>query len=369
MHVVVLGAGYAGISLVAKLERRLSSEVTLTLVDQHDYHLVQHLLHRVVREPSLADRISIPLEDLLDRAHYRQGVVTDVNPNTGGVELEDGTLEYDVGALCLGAQTAFYGLPGIAEHATPLKGIDHAEQIRDEFDRVCRVDGRVVVGGAGLSGIQIAGELAAIADECEGMPDVLLLEQANSVVPTFSDQFQSAVRNELEVRNVDVWTGSSVERVTKEMIEMTDDTTLAYDQLIWTGGITGQDAMGRTQPQVRADLRLGDRTVALGDAARVIDTDGEAVPASAKTAVSQADVAATNVSRLVDHNRDTDAFEPRLDRYRYKTRGWVVTVGDGTVAQVGPAVFSGPKAKALKTTIGADYLHNIGAPEYVPGIV
>jgi NADH dehydrogenase len=112
---------------------------------------------------------------------------------------------------------------------------------------------------------------------------------------------------------------------------------------------------------VRADLRLGERAFVAGDAARVVDTDGEPAPASAQTAVRQADVAAKNVGKLLNHERNGEGFEPRLDRYRYTELGWLVSVGDGAVAQVGGQVVRGRAAKALKTTVGAGYLTSIGA--------
>jgi len=371
MHVVVLGAGYAGIAATRQLESELPQAVDITLVDQSESHLVQHLIHRVVREPGLADRLTIPISDLLDRADHRQERVTDIDPDDGVVEFEAGSLSYDVGIVSLGARTAFYGIPGAEEHATPLKRLAHAEQIRETFASV-PADGRAVVCGAGLSGIQIAGELAALAAEHDSPPAVLLLEQEDSVAPEFPAPFQTAVSEELAAQGVTVRTGATVTEVRSDVLEVDDGDTLAYDQLVWTGGIGGGDEFGGERPAVRATLRLGDRTFAAGDAVRVVDSDGQAVPATAQTAVRQADVAATNATRLVDHHRDGAAgFEPRLQRYRYDSLGWVVSVGDGTVAQVGGSVLRGRAARAVKTTVAAGYLGRLGAvesaAEYVRG--
>ncbi|MFB6176378.1 MAG: NADH dehydrogenase FAD-containing subunit, partial [Halobaculum sp.] len=115
------------------------------------------------------------------------------------------------------------------------------------------------------------------------------------------------------------------------------------------------------RPTGRADLQLTDRTLALGDAARVVDADGEAVPASASAAVREAKTAARNLTRLVEHEQSGDSFRPRLDRYRFDVPGWLVSVGDGAVAQLGPTVLTGAAAKAAKTTVGAGYLTTVGA--------
>ena len=200
MRVAVLGAGYAGLTLARRLERTLPATADLVVVDESRDHLVQHELHRVVRRPSLADDITVDLGEVLD-CDVRQATVTSVDADDGVATLEtaDGeeTLTYEVGAVCLGAETAFFDVPGLRAHATPLKRLDHAEQIREEF--LALQDGdRLVVGGAGLSGVQVAGELVALAREESMDVEVRLLEQESEVAPTFDESFRRAVRDALD---------------------------------------------------------------------------------------------------------------------------------------------------------------------------
>ncbi|MFC6975740.1 NAD(P)/FAD-dependent oxidoreductase [Halomicroarcula sp. GCM10025709] len=368
MRVAVLGAGYAGLTLARKLERTLPDDAELVVVDESDSHVVQHELHRVVRRPSLADEISVDLDAVLDCA-VRQASVTAVDPDAGTATLDgEETLSYDVGAVCLGARTAFYDLPGVRAHATPLKRLDHAREVREAF--LALSGGRVVVGGAGLSGIQVAGELAALRDEEDADTEVLLLEQESEVAPTFPESFQSAVHEALLDAGVTVRTGDSVRQADEDTLTLASGETIAYDQLVWTGGITGTEAMRDERPVVRADLRLGERTFAVGDAARVVDSDGEAVPASASAAIREARVAGSNIAALVDHLRDgRGGFEPRLTRYSFDVPGWLVSVGDDAVAKVGPTVLTGRPALALKTTVGAGYLGSVGAVENAVDLV
>ena len=365
MLVAVLGAGYAGLTLARTLERTLPSDAELVVVDESTDHLVQHELHRVVRRPGLADEITVTLTDALD-CEVRQATVTDVDADAGEAILEtptgdEETLSYDVGAVCLGARTAFYGLEGVREHATPLKRLADAREIRRHFLDLADGD-RVVVGGAGLSGVQVAGELAALADE-EGLDaEVCLLEQAGEVAPAFPAAFQRAVHDALLDAGVAVRTDTAVERADAETITLDAGDPLDYDQFVWTGGIRGSPALSDDRPVVRADLRLGESTFAVGDAARVVDSDGAAVPASAAAAIREASVAADNVRTLLDHRRGGGGgFEPRLARYRFNVPGWLVSVGDDAVAKVGPTVLTGRPALALKTTVGAGYLGSVGA--------
>ena len=371
MNVAVLGAGYAGLMLARRLERSLPSSADIVVVNDRPDHLVQHELHRVVRRPALADRITVDLDDVLDRAEVRVARVTDVDHEAGVAHLEDEagetTLDYDVGAVCLGAETAYYDLPGIEEHSIPLKRLPDAARIRKEFLDLGSRD-RAVVGGAGLSGVQVAGELAALADEEALGCEVTLLEQADAVAPNFDADFQTAVRDELESCGVVVKTGRTVERATDTAVEFEDREALDYDQLVWTGGLRGPDALGGERPLIPDTLKLGDGTFVVGDAARVTDTDGAAVPASAAAAVREALTVAKSITRIVEDDRD-GVFEPRPERFRFDAPGWLVSVGDGAVGQVGPRVVRGAAANALKSTVGATYLSVVGAPSNAVGLV
>ena len=385
MKVAVLGAGYAGLTLARKLERNLPDDADVLVVERTGRHLVQHELHRVIRRPSLADDIVVALDDVLDRATVRRAEVADVDPEAGAFTLASGeTVDYDYCAVCLGAETAFYDLPGVEEHATPLKTLDHAERIRADFlDAVAagragessddteessgdadESAARVVVGGAGLSGVQVAGELAAFAREEDAgdAVSITLLEQFDSVAPAFPENFRSAVRDQLEARDVEIRTGTAVAAAEEAALELDSGERLGYDQFVWTGGIRGPDALDGERPEVRNTMRLGDGTFVVGDAARVVDADGEPVPASAQAAVREARAVADSIASLAAYDREgDDIFEPRLDPFAFDSPGWLVSVGDGAVAQVGPTVLTGRAAKALKTTVGAGYLSSVGA--------
>ncbi|MDH5020753.1 NAD(P)/FAD-dependent oxidoreductase [Halobacterium rubrum] len=370
MRVAVLGAGYAGVVVANRLEDLLPADADLVVVDEHDYHLVQHELHRVIRRPELAEDVRVPLADVFDRARVQQGRVDAVDRDRRVVEFADGReLEYDAAAVCLGAETAYYGLPGVEEHSIPLKRLGDADAIRSAFADVLETGGTAVVGGAGLSGVQTAGELAAYAreEDAEGDVDVVLLEQEAQVAPSFPPAFQDAVREELEREGVDVRTGVTVTEATADAVE-TEAGTIPQDVFVWTGGIQGPAALGGERAAVRADLTVDDHTAVVGDAARVVDAEGSAVPASAQTAVREARVAAENLASLVVERGDGE-LGPRLSRYTFESPGWLVSVGDGAVAQVGPSVFRGTAATVAKAGVGVGYLATASGVEDAVGLL
>jgi NADH dehydrogenase len=370
MRVAVFGAGYAGVPLVRELSGALPPEDEIVVVDESDSHLVRHEVHRVIRRPGIAEDITVPLTELFDRAEHRRARVADVDHEARTATFEDGeTLSYDAGAVCFGVETNFYDLPGVAEHATPMRDVAHAEAVRSEF--LDTLDGgRVLIGGAGLSGIKTAGELAALAEEEGGDVEIRILEQAGTVAPGFPADIQGPLREELQARGVAIETDTAVERADADAVTTADGTVHEYDQFVWTGGVRGQAATGSKRPQVPATLRLSERTFALGDAARVVDANGQPAPATAHTAVRQAPVAAENIERLLAHDRSGGGgFEPRLQRYTYDQLGWLVSVGDGAVAKVGPTVLRGRAAYAVKSSVGAGYLTSVGAVQNAVDLV
>ncbi|NUE02969.1 FAD-dependent oxidoreductase [Halorubraceae archaeon YAN] len=366
MHVVVFGAGYAGVTLTRSLERSLPRDVSLTLIDESPNHLVQHEVHRAIRRPSIAEAIQLPLDSLFDRATVTTAHIESIDPDSKQARLDTGeTVEYDYGAICLGADTAYYGLDGLKEHSIPLKRLEDADQIRSQVLDLLAAeeDGTVVVGGAGLSGIQVAGEIAALVDaeDAADRIEVVLLEMMETVAPSFPEAFQQAVHDQLVDRDIRIRTGITVERATETAIQ-TDSGAIDYDVFVWTGGIAGQQSLAGDRPLVRNDLRVNRSTFVLGDAARAVDADGKPVPASASAAIREAKVVGENLTALVEHERSEEGgFEPRMKPYRFEVPGWIVSVGDGAVAQVGPKVLTGKPAKAMKATVGAGYLSSVRA--------
>lgn len=393
--VVVLGAGYAGAGVVDRLEETLDAdEADLTWVSEDDHHFLLHEAHRLIREPDLREEIAIPVEEIESpETAFVEGRVEEVHRDQRAVELADGSgVEYDYLVDCLGSRTAFYGIDGMEEHALTLKSLEDALAIHEQVVEAAREaspddPARIVVGGAGLSGIQSAGEIAALRDE-RGLPiEVVLVEAMDDVFPGRSNEFQGALRDRLEARDVEVRTGHTITRADDEAVRFEARDDLSYDVLLWTGGVTGveefedEDAEdggavnggaggdGRGGPADRleteehrvavdATLRSDDeRVFALGDAARVEQDGGSPPPSTAQAAWDAAEVAGTNVARAL---RDLP-----LDRWRYRDMGTLVSVGDAVVAHdvahVPVSTFGGEPAKLLKKAVGARWIGEVAS--------
>jgi len=374
-QVVVLGSGYGGAGAVKSLQSALDGEAEVTWVSDVDHHLVLHESHRCIRDPSIEEKVAIPIEEIKSPAtEFVQGRVVDLDVDDRTVHLEDGTaLDYDYVLVAIGSRTAFFGIEGLEEYAHTLKCLDDALGIHEDLERAAgeatpEDPAQVVVGGAGLSGIQTAGEVAEYRDEHDAHIDVHLVEGLDEVFPGNDPSIQNALRRRLEAREVDIMTGEFIGEVDEDTVYIGEDTELPYDVLVWTGGITGREAAENCEVDkdershrihAEQDFQTDDeRVFALGDAALVDQPGDQEAPPTAQAAWQAAEVAGKNIARAI-------RGQP-LAKWTHKDKGTVISVGESAVAHdvfIVPFVdtFGGFPAKFLKKAIAARWIRDISS--------
>jgi NADH dehydrogenase len=370
-RVVVLGAGYAGAGAVTTLEDELV-DAEVTWVSEHDYHLVLHEVHRVIRDPDAEDAITIPVEEIKsDDTAFVQGRVDGVDVEERTVSLADGSsISYDYLLIALGSSTAFYGIPGLEEYAHTLKRLDDAREIHDAVrdaatEATPSNPAQVIIGGAGLSGVQTAGEIAAYRDIHDAPVEITLVEALAEVMPGRDADLRRRVRRLLEARDVEILTDDPITAATADAIQFEEREPIEHDVLVWAGGVTGRDALdgagvdaSHNRATADATFRTSDeRVFAVGDAAS-ISIDGTDVPPTAQAAWDAADVAAANVARTIEGRP--------LRHWSYTDKGTVLSVGEDAVAHdvlyVPIETFDSLPARLLKKVIGARWIASVTSP-------
>jgi NADH dehydrogenase len=374
--VVVLGSGYAGTGAVMSLEDELDGEADVTWVSDVPHHLVLHESHRCIRDPSIQDKITFDCAEIAGPAtRFVQGRVEDVDVDGRTVHLADGsTVDYDYLVVGFGSRTAFFGIDGLREHSLTLKSLDDALEVHEAVKEAAREASRndpaqVVVGGAGLSGIQSAGEIAEFRDRHRAPIDIHLVEGLDNVFPNNDPVVQAKLQNLLTDAGVNIMTGEFIGEVDEETVYVGDDTELDYDVLLWTGGITGQECaenceldMDDRSHRIHAasDFRTDDeRVFALGDAA-LVDQGENPAPPTAQAAWQAAEVIGRNVARAI-------RGQP-LEEWRYQDKGTLISVGDDAVAhnvmgiKAVSRTFGGPLAETLKKGVAARWINDVAGP-------
>ena len=371
-NVTVLGAGYAGAGAVKELQKRAGPDVSITWIADVDYHLVLHESHRMIRDPSVAQKIKIPVGEIADSTtEFVRGEVVGLDEDAREVTLANGdTVDYDYCLVALGSKTAFFGIEGLEEYSHTLKSADDAlaihDAVSDAAEDATRSDpADVVVGGAGLSGIQSAAEIAAFRDEKRAPIDVHLVEGLDSIFPGNDPEVQGALRKRLEELDINILTGEFIGEVDEDTVYIGEETELDYDVLVWTGGITGREAVedanvdkDERSHRIFADETFetdDDRVFAIGDCA-LVDQPGEnPAPPTAQAAWQAAEVAGENLARRV--------YGQPLEEWTHKDKGTVVSVGEKAVAHdvmgVPISTFGGTPAKLLKKGIAARWIFDV----------
>ena len=371
--VVVLGSGYAGAGAVQSLQRSLDGDqAAVTWVSDVDYHLVLHESHRCIRDPDVREHVTIPVDDIKSPdVEFVQAKVTGIDCDRRVVELEDGELDYDYVLVGLGSQTAFFDIEGLEEHAHTLKCLDDALTIHDDLERALEDatpadPARVIVGGAGLSGIQVAGEVADFRDERDAPVEIRLVEGLDQIFPGNDESVQSALRSLLEKRDVTITTGEFIDGVDEETVTTAENGAYEYDVLVWTGGIAAHEEMHDAKLEKdERDLRFetddrfqtsSERVFAVGDAALVEQGEDEHAPPTAQAAWQAATVAGRNVARAIE--------DRPLKEWTHKDKGTVISVGEDAVAHdvyIVPFVstFGGLPARILKKMIAVRWIRDL----------
>jgi NADH dehydrogenase len=371
--IVVLGSGYAGTGAIKRLESELDGEADITWISDVDHHLVLHESHRCIRNPDVKEKITFDVSTIKSPStRFIQGRVEAIDTDERVVSLEDeSTVEYDYLLVGFGSKTAFFGIEGLEEHSLTLKSLSDVLEIHDAITEAAREASRndpaqVIVGGAGLSGIQSAGEIAEFRDKHRAPIDIHLVEGLENVFPNNDPVVQAKLRKLLEAKDIEIHTGEFIGEVDDETVYVGEEKELDYDVLLWTGGITGQDAAETVavekddrsnRIEAASNFQTSDeRVFSIGDAA-LIEQPGQAQPAppTAQAAWQAAEVVGENIARSV-------RGQP-LKEWEYDDKGTLISVGEKAVAHDVKGLpidtFGGPAAKALKKTVAARWINTV----------
>jgi NADH dehydrogenase len=350
VRVVVLGAGFAGISAVRDLQ---GLGAGVLVVDATNHHLFQPLLYQVATAFLSPADIATPIRSVFRRRSdvrvlWARAVGFDLDRRR--VRLDVGEVEYDFLVVALGAQTHWFGHDDWASHAVGLKSLGDAVRVRSQVLRAFEMAERakpeerpawvtfVVVGG-GPTGVEMAGAIAEIARKTlrgeyraydPSVARVLLVEAGDRILAAFAPSLSDAAARALAGRGVEVRTRAAVTAIDGEGVTVGTE-RIPSRTVVWAAGVRASPLLRELGAPLHVDGRvLVDPDLSLpghpevyvvGDAAAVRDADGAFVPATAPPALQMGRHAARNVRRRWA-GRPTDA-------YRYRHKGLLAAIGRG----------------------------------------
>jgi len=343
-HVVIVGAGFAGLSAVGGLRK---AGVRVTVIDQNLYSTFQPLLYQVATGGLNPGDVSYPVGGFTARrrSRYIRGALAAIDEQARRITLTDGReIGYDYLIIATGVSANYFGVEGAAENTFGLYTRADAIVLRDHimngFERLsadpegCQ-DFNITVVGGGATGVELAGTLgelrrdvlrATFPDVNPSRVHVRLVEMAPALLMPFHPRLREYTRKQLAERDVDIRLNTRILEVRPDCVVLGEGQHLPSDLTVWTGGVAAaQSAAGWNLPQgkagrilVGADLRVrgSERIFAAGDIA--LDPEHPS-PQLAQPALQEGRHAAVQIVRVL-RGEKTEPFS-------YHDKGTMATIG------------------------------------------
>lgn len=299
--IVILGAGYGGMMTAVRLEKELKAEdADITLVNKHNYHYQTTWLHEAAAGTIHHDRTRMLIKNVINtkRVKFVQDTVGSIDRENKKVALKNGEIEYDYLIVALGFESNTFGIKGLAENAFAIRSVNTARKIREHIEYKFASynndpdakdsDLTIVVGGAGLSGIEFLGELVdRIPDLCKeydidpNKVKIVDVEGMPFVLPPFDRELAKYAQNYLESKGVTFKLSTFIKEATPEGVKVQKKDSEELEEIqagtvVWTGGVKANHIpadsgfeTNRGKIQVTEDLRYpeDDHIFAVGDVA------------------------------------------------------------------------------------------------------
>src|ERR1700752_2808674 len=374
-RVVIIGSGFGGLNAAKKLKH---ANVDIKLIARTTHHLFQPLLYQVATGIISEGEIAPPTRVVLRNQRHVQvllGNVTHIDLANQCVvsDLLGHTYvtPYDTLIVAAGAGQSYFGNDHFAEFAPGMKSIDDALELRgrilsafEQAERSSDPERReklltFTVVGAGPTGVEMAGEIAELAEHTlkgafrhidSTRARVILLDAAPAVLPPMGPKLGQRAAARLEKLGVEIQLGAMVTDVDRNGITVKDaDGTIRRIESackVWSAGVQASglgrdlaeqssvelDRAGRVK--VRPDLSVpGHPNVfVIGDMAAV-----EGVPGVAQGAIQGAKYVSNAIKAELRGANPADR-EP----FQYFDKGSMATVSRfSAVAKIGPLEFGG----------------------------
>ncbi|MER5843587.1 NAD(P)/FAD-dependent oxidoreductase [Streptomyces prasinus] len=384
-RILVVGAGFAGVECVRRLERKLApGDAEITLVTPISYQLYLPLLPQVASGVLSPQTIAMSLRR---STKYRTRIIPGgaigvdlkakvcVIRNITGRILDE---PYDYIVLSPGSVTRTFDIPGLTDHAFGMKTLAEAAYIRDHViaqldladasedpaERASRL--QFVVVGGGYAGTETAACLQRLTHAAveryprldPGLIKWHLIDIAPKLMPELGEKLGRSAQEILTRRGIEISLGVSIAKAGPTEVTFTDGRVVPTHTLIWTAGVVASPLIAtlgaetvRGRLAVTADMCLPgeDGVFALGDAAAVPDdakgVEGAVCPPTAQHAVRQGRQVADNVIATLTGRP--------LRPYHHKDLGLVVDLG-GTDAVSKPL---GVELRGLPAQVAARGYH------------
>jgi NADH dehydrogenase len=350
-RVVIVGCGFAGLTLAKKLK---NSGYQVVILDKHNYHQFPPLFYQVASAGLEESSILFPLRKIFQHHkdfHIRKVEVRSVDTTINTLTTSSGDIDYDYLVLAHGATNAFFGSVQMQKHSKCMKTIAEVLDLRNSllmnFENALTAQNEeerdmlmsIVIIGGGPSGVEIAGALAEMnkyvlqkdyPEFKEIRARIYLVEALDRVLSNMSQKSSDKARGFLEKVGVTVFTKTRATGCDDKTVFLDSGQKINAGMVIWTAGITGNlieginrdcfTRSGRIMVDGTSKVNGYSNVFALGDISLQTEANyPKGHPQVAQVAIQQAKLLAANLIRLKNNRQ--------LKEFKYNDLGTMATVG------------------------------------------
>jgi NADH:ubiquinone reductase (non-electrogenic) len=330
----ILGGGFGGLYTALRLSQlpwENTPKPEIVLIDKNDRFLFSPLLYELLTGELQTWEIAPPFSELLAHTGVRflQAKITGIDPASQQVHLENRpSIVCDRLVIAIGGTTPLNLVPGAKEYAIPFRTLEDAYRLQEKLRFLEQSDRdkiRIAIVGGGYSGVELACKLA---DRLGERGRLRIIERGKDILETASAFNRQAAQQALEERQVWLDLETSVDEIGAESLSLlykgqTDE--IASEIVLWTVGTKASPLLdslpfpksesGFIQLTPTLQIAGYEGIFAVGD----IATTGEKIPATAQSAIQQADYCAWNIW--------ASSCDRPLLPFRYNSLGEMMALG------------------------------------------
>jgi NADH dehydrogenase len=329
--VLVIGGGYGGLRAIETLYKY--EDIAITLIDKNPYHYLQTEAYGYIAGRFDVHEVAIDLknwcEGFKERVNFIHEEAISINFEEKIVHLNDTVLSYDYLIIATGAKTHFFSfIKGLRENSYGVKNLQRAHNFRVEFEdliykKLRHEEGyqegelNIAIGGAGLSGVEVAAEMAyvletyskTIGDTAKEI-HIYLIDASDTILPGMGKYSIEKTKKRLELLGVKILTGAFINSVDGSHIHFKNGEKIPYSFMVFTGGIKAAELNETMQNEknsinqliASSELNIQDHeeVFAIGDCVEIKDKGGNILPPTAQVAEKSAEYVAKTIRQRID---------------------------------------------------------------------
>ena len=333
-RVIIIGAGYGGIRALMHLHR--CEKIEILLIERNSYHYLQtDVYDYIASQISLSD-IAIDLYTFCSSFGQNVSFIHEealrIDFTNNKVITNTNRYMYDYLILATGAQTLMpSSIEGLRDNFHGIKSLENALLFKQKFEYFvykkikeegkCSLDSNfnIIIAGSGLSGVEIATEMANYAKEfykdtgylCSSI-NITLVSSTQKPLASNSEFMQEYAQQRLDLLGIKLIKEARIVKVQEKAVYLNNGQKLDMNFLIWTAGITSSDLIlnmntsknKKSQLQVDEYFRLTEHqnVFAIGDNAALFDPVSKTpLPPTAQSAELSAEYVADNLRRIINN--------------------------------------------------------------------